>query len=76
MRTQERRVNDLEMKAGIGTNTFDTVISEIFVPSPDGPLATGEIYGSRIGHAGMFRNHPGETMGAFKARLMKIEPKP
>ncbi len=76
MRTQERRLNDLEMKAGIGVEIIDTIISEIFVPSPDGPLATGEIYGSCIGHAGVFRKHHSETMRAFEARLMEVKVKP
>lgn len=73
MRMQNRRVTDLETKAGTGVDTITSVVTEFFVPSPDGPLSTGQFRGRRIGSDKELLSRPGETRGAFERRVMEQE---
>lgn len=73
MRMQNRRVTDLEAKAGAGVDTITAIIHEIYVPSPDGPLSTGQYRGHRIGAREEMVSRPGETWGAFERRVMEQE---
>lgn len=73
MRMQNRRVTDLEIKAGTGVDTITAIIREFYVPSPDGPLSTGQYRGHRIGVNEELFSRPGETRGAFERRIMEQE---
>ncbi|MFG6559236.1 hypothetical protein [Sulfitobacter sp. 1A15299] len=73
MRMQNRRVTDLETKAGTGVDTITSVVTEFFVPSPDGPLSTGQYRGHRVGISKELLSLPGETKGAFERRIMEQE---
>jgi hypothetical protein len=48
MRTQDRRLKELETIAGTGTEGITLFIREICRPSATGDGATGEYYGTRI----------------------------
>jgi hypothetical protein len=75
MRTQDRRLKELETIAGTGTEGITLFIREICRPSATGDGATGEFYGTRIGAGGRIRNLPGESIEGFKRRLMEMEVK-
>ena len=73
MRMQNRRVTDLETKAGTGVDKITAVVRDFYVPSPDGPLSTGQYRGHRIGVNEELSSRPGETRGAFERRIMQQE---
>ena len=73
MRMQNRRVTDLETKAGTGVDKITAVVREFYVPSPDGPLSTGQYRGHLIGSDKELLSRPGETRGAFERRVMEQE---
>ena len=70
MRTQERRLKDLEAKAGTGTEGITAIITRICFPGID---ETGEFHGTRIGAGATICNLPGENIEDFERRVMEME---
>ena len=73
MRVQDRRLKELEAKAG-DTNGPILIIREMFIPSGDGPVSANKYYGSRVGVARSTQSLPEESIENFERRLMEAVP--
>ena len=71
MRVQDRRLKELEAKAG-DTNGPILIIRKMFIPSKGGPVSANEYYGSRLGLVYSTHSLPGESIENFERRLMEM----
>ena len=74
MRVHDRRLKELEAKAGDAKNAPMIIIREIFSPSADGPVSANKYYGSRVGVARSTQSLPEESIENFERRLMEAVP--
>ena len=72
MRVQDRRMKELEAKAGDANNAPMIIIREMFSPSADGPVSANKYYGSRVGVALSTQSLPGESIESFERRLLEV----
>ena len=72
MKAQDRRLKELEAKAGDTNNAPMIIIREMFTPSKDGPVLANKYYGSRVGVARPTHSLPEESIEAFERRLMEV----
>ena len=70
MRVQDRRMKELEAKAGNNKGPI-LIIREMFSPSADGPVSANKYYGSRVSVARSTQSLPEERIENFERRLMK-----
>ena len=73
MRVQDRRLKELEAKAGNNKGPI-FIIREMFKPSADGPVSANKYYGSRVGVARPTHSLPEERIENFERRLMEAVP--
>ena len=71
MRVHDRRLKELEAKAGDANNAPMIIIREMFSPSADGPVSANKYYGSRVSVARSTQSLPEERIENFERRLMK-----
>ncbi len=73
MKRHDRRLKNLEDKAGTGPEPIRVIIHESYVPSPDGPKLVG-FSGSLVGGGGTrLKSLPGESLDDFEKRLYEAE---
>jgi hypothetical protein len=73
MRTQDRRLKELEAKVGEGDNSPTFIIREIVKPSKGNSENPPKYYGTKVGAGPSIHSVPGESFDDFKKRLMDLE---
>ena len=73
MRTQDRRLKELEAKVGEGDDSPMLVITEFVEPLKGNSENTSSYHGTKVGAGRYIESFPGESFDSFKKRLMELE---